>query len=106
MELVQKQSTVQIASQAIIDFIKEGDIKPGEKMPSETVMSKRLGVSRATLREVYRQLEIMGYIKLEAGRGAFVAETQNSVVEEGAVLGTEDSTGGIKVIGNYSVVKA
>ncbi|MGN1217819.1 MAG: FadR/GntR family transcriptional regulator, partial [Phocaeicola sp.] len=34
------------------------------------------------LREVYRQLEIMGYIKLEAGRGAFVAETQNSVVEE------------------------
>ena len=82
MELVQKQSTVQIASQAIIDFIKEGDIKPGEKMPSETVMSKRLGVSRATLREVYRQLEIMGYIKLEAGRGAFVAETQNSVVEE------------------------
>ena len=31
---------------------------------------------------------------------------RNVVVEEGAVLGTEDSTGGIKVIGNYSVVKA
>ena len=82
MELVQKQSTVQIASQAIIDFIRSGEIKPGEKMPSETEMSKKLGVSRATLREVYRQLEIMGYIRLEAGRGAFVAETKNSVVEE------------------------
>ena len=60
MELVQKRSTVQIASQAIIDFLKEGEIKPGEKMPSEIEMCKRLGISRATLREGYRQLETRG----------------------------------------------
>ena len=82
MELVQKRSTVQIASQAIIDFLKEGEIKPGEKMPSEIEMCKRLGISRATLREGYRQLETMGYINLVSGRGAFVAEGKNGKVEE------------------------
>lgn len=82
MELVQKRSTVQIASQAIIDFLKEGEIKPGEKMPSEIEMCKRLGISRATLREGYRQLETMGYINLVSGRGAFVAEGKNGIVEE------------------------
>src|SRR5574344_2476801 len=82
MELVQKKSTVQIASQAIIDFLKEGEIKPGEKLPSEVEMSKRLGISRATLREGYRQLETMGYINLVSGRGAFVAESKNGIVEE------------------------
>ena len=82
MELVQKKSTVQIASQAIIDFLKEGEIKPGEKLPSEVEMSKRLGISRATLRDGYRQLETMGYINLVSGRGAFVAESKNGIVEE------------------------
>lgn len=71
--MVTKQSAVQIASNEIVRFLKEEKLKPGDKLPPEVEMSRRLGISRATLREVYHQLQASGYIDLINGRGAFAA---------------------------------
>ncbi|MHB8135647.1 MAG: GntR family transcriptional regulator [Anaerolineaceae bacterium] len=44
----------------------------GEKLPSEPKLAKKLGVSRATLREAMRAFEGLGLIRRKQGIGTFV----------------------------------
>ena len=55
---------------------------PGEKLPSEPLLAKQLGVSRATLREGMRTFEAQGLIRRRQGVGTFIiGETR--VIESG-----------------------
>jgi GntR family transcriptional regulator len=48
------------------------DTEPGGKLPSEPMLAKQLGVSRATLREAMRIFETQGIIHRRQGVGTFV----------------------------------
>ncbi len=67
-------------SQHIIDQIRdaifEGRLKPGDKLPSERELIKKFKVSKATLREALRSLEVLGFLDIRKGvsGGAFVTE--------------------------------
>ncbi|WP_182201353.1 GntR family transcriptional regulator [Paraliobacillus salinarum] len=52
--------------------IKEGELEPGERLPSETDFAKELHVSRNTLREALRILEEENIIIRKHGVGTFV----------------------------------
>jgi GntR family transcriptional repressor for pyruvate dehydrogenase complex len=60
----------------IIDYFKEalgeGRLKPGDGLPSERELAMRLGVSRASLREALRGLEMSGFISIIPGQGSFI----------------------------------
>ncbi|HZH62362.1 MAG TPA: GntR family transcriptional regulator [Metabacillus sp.] len=60
----------------VIDQIKEkirnGELEPGERLPSETDFAKQLHVSRTTLREALRILEEENIITRKHGIGTFV----------------------------------
>jgi GntR family transcriptional repressor for pyruvate dehydrogenase complex len=58
----------------IQNLIKQGLLKPGDKLPSERELTEKLKVSRTTVREALRVLEILGYIDIKAGEGAFIKE--------------------------------
>jgi GntR family transcriptional regulator, transcriptional repressor for pyruvate dehydrogenase complex len=60
--------------QQILDQIKSGDLKPGDKLPSERDLSEMLNVSRNSLREALRALEMMNFIEIKPGEGAIVRE--------------------------------
>jgi GntR family transcriptional regulator, phosphonate transport system regulatory protein len=46
----------------------------GERLPTEAVLTARFGVNRHTVRRALEDLEARGLIRVEQGRGAFVAE--------------------------------
>jgi GntR family transcriptional repressor for pyruvate dehydrogenase complex len=64
----------QQAAQRIEQMILQGNIKPGQKLPSQRDLSESFGLSRASLREAISVLETLGMVKAEAGRGVFVCE--------------------------------
>lgn len=72
IEPVEKQSSVDLATSAIIKYLKSDEIKEGDKLETETSMCSKLNISRTTIREAYRKLESMGYLEIKAGSGAFV----------------------------------
>jgi DNA-binding FadR family transcriptional regulator len=65
-------------SQLIVDQIKllirEGKLKPGDRLPSERELCARFGVSRVTVREALRVLESGGLAEIRVGAkgGAFL----------------------------------
>ena len=54
----------------------EGSLKPGDKLPPEKKLIETFNVSRATLREALRSLEVLGFLEIRKGvsGGAFVTE--------------------------------
>lgn len=57
----------------------EGDISserysPGDRLPSESSLSKEFGVNRHTIRRALAALEEDGLVRIEHGRGSFVRE--------------------------------
>lgn len=57
----------------IQEFIREGILKPGDRLPSERELAERLQVSRSSLREAIRALELKGLVVSRAGAGTFVS---------------------------------
>ena len=47
---------------------------PGEKLPVEGELAAHFGVSRITVREAMRKLDIMGIVEVRQGAGTFVRE--------------------------------
>lgn len=57
-------------------------IQSGGKLPSERVLSERLGVGRSSVREALRSLELLGLIETRHGGGTFLATTHNHQLVE------------------------
>ena len=62
--------------QDIIDSIKSGDLKPGDKVPSESELKKKYRVSTITVRKAFNDLINAGYLRGIQGAGTFVAKKQ------------------------------
>ena len=72
-EIVQETPVEQIISQ-IRDMISSGLLMPGDKLPSERILSNKLGVSRAQLRDSLRKMEFYGILETKPQSGTIVSE--------------------------------
>ncbi|MEN1967887.1 FadR/GntR family transcriptional regulator [Lentibacillus sp. N15] len=83
--------------QYIIDQIKmaieEGQIQPGEKLPSERVLATNLRVSRTSVKEAITVLESAGIVTVRAGVGMFLcADSQSGLLDKlEKILGKKQS---------------
>jgi GntR family transcriptional repressor for pyruvate dehydrogenase complex len=75
-KIVPKKISDEIYEQ-IKEMILEGKLHPKEKLPSERELSKKLGVSRASLREALNKLSAQGFIEQIPGEGTFVKTITN-----------------------------
>lgn len=69
----QRNSLVEDAVEMIEGFIR-GDLSVGDRLPSETEMSRQLGVSRPVVREAVAYLRADGLVESRHGQGLFVTE--------------------------------
>jgi GntR family transcriptional repressor for pyruvate dehydrogenase complex len=56
----------------IVTLIGNGQLKPGDKIPSEREMASELGISRQSIREALNRAEVMGLIQVRQGEGSFI----------------------------------
>ena len=59
------------------DLIKEGRLKPGDKLPPEQVLADKFGTSRPSVREALSALEILGITESRGGKGNFIKNNFN-----------------------------
>src|SRR6202789_3624556 len=57
----------------IISLISKGDLKPGQRLPSERELCKTFGAGRSSLREALRCLSIVGVLNARVGEGTSIA---------------------------------
>jgi GntR family transcriptional regulator of arabinose operon len=58
--------------------ILSGMYKPGQRLPSETELVRRYGISRMTVFRAMRDLQSLGIVTRRVGSGTFVAQKTNS----------------------------
>ncbi|GHG60463.1 GntR family transcriptional regulator [Streptomyces griseocarneus] len=61
------------------ESIRAGQLGPGERLPSETVLAEEYGRSVPTIREALRLLRDEGLIEKQHGRGNFVRQARTTV---------------------------
>lgn len=66
----------------LLEGVKLGVYAPGDRLPPERELTRRLGVSRITLREALRELAAAGYVETKRGRfgGTFVIRQPEPLV--------------------------
>ncbi len=65
---------------AITRHIRDHDLVPGDRLPSEAALSRELNVSRTVVREAFRSLAAMRIIEIANGRRATVAEIDHGAM--------------------------
>ncbi|MFE9243982.1 FadR/GntR family transcriptional regulator [Nocardiopsis sp. NPDC006938] len=62
----------QRAVERIKEMIADGEVGPGQRLPTERELSARLGVSRGSVREAIRSLTTLGVLSVRHGAGVYV----------------------------------
>jgi len=80
-EKVKPHRTYQEVLKQINNLIIEGKLSPGDRLMGEREMAVELGVSRTTLREALRTMELLGLVEIRPGGGTFIRDVQlNDVI--------------------------
>jgi GntR family transcriptional repressor for pyruvate dehydrogenase complex len=68
----------------LLEGVKLGVYAPGDRLPPERELTRRLGVSRITLREALRELAAAGYVETKRGRfgGTFIIRQPEPLVPD------------------------
>lgn len=72
------------------ESIANGEILPGDPLPSERQLMDDFGVSRSSLREAFRVMELLGLIESIPGKGRFVRHPR-TLSEDKETIRLEDS---------------
>ncbi len=67
-------SIPEVVLEEIQRLITEGELRPGDRLPSETELAEQFGVGRSSIREAMRVLHLLGVIEVIQGKGTFVRQ--------------------------------
>lgn len=69
-----KGPVTQTIARRLQEMIRSGELKAGERLPSQRMLSEQLNVSRPSLREALLTLETLGLVQTLPARGTFVMD--------------------------------
>jgi GntR family transcriptional repressor for pyruvate dehydrogenase complex len=79
-EAVRKTKLYEKVAQQIRGLIRDGLLKPGDKLPPERELAETFQVSRSSLRDAIRSLEVMGLLEPRQGEGTIVLDLDASAL--------------------------
>ncbi|MBK5242293.1 GntR family transcriptional regulator [Clostridium sp.] len=86
-EQLPKGSISEIIIQRITDALINGELKPGDKIPTEAEFSQKLGICRNSVREAVKVLCAFGVLEIKRSEGTFVVEKFNQTLFNPIVYG-------------------
>ena len=63
-------------------MIRDGRVRPGERLPNERDLARHLGISRPSLREAVRALAAMNILEVRQGSGTYVTSLDPELLAE------------------------
>jgi len=66
----------------IKDMILAGELRPGDRLPPEKLLSERLGLSRSSMREAVKALEVIRVLDVRRGDGTYVTSLEPQLLLE------------------------
>jgi len=70
----EQRSRTDAITEHVLDLVQTGSLHPGERLPPEGDLATAFGVSRTVVREAMKALDAVGVVRIEQGRGTFVAQ--------------------------------
>lgn len=67
-------------AQQVLTLIREGDLKPGDRLPSAKDLAARFSVATPTMREALRRLQATGVIDIRHGSGIYVRRDRDRLM--------------------------
>lgn len=74
-KLVENTSLPEAVAEQMMAMIADGQLKPGDRLPTESELMGQFGVGRSTVREAVKSLAMAGLIETRRRAGTFVSET-------------------------------
>jgi len=69
----------------IRELIVNGKLNPGDRLPPEQELEKKLNVSRSSIREALRVLEVEGFVEVRRGSGTYIASSTGKQRTKGEI---------------------
>ena len=84
---IKNKSVVQTVVDSLTKVIIAGDLKPGDKIPTEMELAEGFGVGRNSIREAIKILVYYGILEIRRAEGTFVCNGFNKVMIDPMVYG-------------------
>lgn len=93
-----KGSLVDQVEEYLLELMRSGVYRRGDKLPTEVELANQLGVARGTLREALNKLQLTGSIQRKHGLGTFIAQEcdirlQSELEKHESILDLADKSG-------------
>lgn len=92
---LKKESVVQSVIDCLTTAMRNKELKPGDKLPTEPEMAAQMGVARSSIREAIKILTYLGVLESKRSEGTFVCNGfKESMIDPmiyGIILNQDDS---------------
>jgi len=90
-ERIERRPIVAEITRRLLDYLLSGELRPGDKLPTERKLAELLGVGRSSIREALKALTVLGLLEVRQGDGTYLKKAQSDllpqVIEWGLLLG-------------------
>lgn len=71
---IQQRSVVDTIIETFKQALINGDLKPGQKLPSEAELGQQFEVGRSAIREAMKILQALGVVRIQQGNGTYIMD--------------------------------
>ena len=66
-------------AEELLNYIRSENLKPGDRLPNESILAKKMGVGRSSIREAMKLLASRNIVTIRQGSGTYISQTPGMV---------------------------